>query len=302
MPFIYEKLSGELIFPKNGRPRKVFFAGKGGVGKTTMACTAALWAAESGRRTALVTTDPASHIGEVFGIEVGPVLRKVSDTDLWLVRIDPKEALEHYQQAVLSTVPNDGETQERVHEELNSPCTEEVAVFQHFLDFVLDDAFAVTVFDTAPTGHTVRLLQLAWDYAGELAGKTALSSETAALDASQLARMRSAIRILQDPDATSMLFVTLPEMTPIAEMERAIFDLEKTGIATQAIIVNQVLPGEAASSALFGQRLKKQMRHIDDLRPRHPGQALAAAALQDDEILGIALLRQFGNDVMTTLP
>ncbi len=98
-------------------------------------------------------------------------LRKGPNTDLWLVRIDPKAALDHDQQAVLSTVPNDGETQERVREELNCPCTEQVAVFQHFLDFVLDGAFAVTVFDTAPTGHTVRLLRLAWDLCGGIGGQ-----------------------------------------------------------------------------------------------------------------------------------
>ncbi len=299
MPFTYEKLLEELLVPRGGRPRKVFFAGKGGVGKTTLACTAALFAAERGNRTVLVTTDPASHIGEVFGVEVGPALRKIPHTDLWLVRIDPKAALENYQQAVLATVPDDAETQGRVREELNSPCTEEVAVFQHFLDFVLDDAFDVTVFDTAPTGHTVRLLQLAWDYAGELAGKTALSSETAALDGAQLApRMQAAIQTLQDPGATSMLFVTLPEMTPIAEMERAIADLGRTGIATQAIIVNEVLPEEAATSPLFGKRLAKQMMYIDDLRPRHPAQAFATAPLQDDEILGVALLQQFGDQLI----
>ncbi len=301
MPFSYEKLPADLLIPQKGKHRRVFFAGKGGVGKTTLACTSALYTADQGFKTLLVTTDPAAHIGNVLGQTVTSQPKQVSHTPLWLVRIDPKTAFEQYRQQVLSSLEGrftDLETVKRVSEELNSPCTEEVAVFQEFLDYVLSEDFAVTVFDTAPTGHTLRLLQLSWNYETELEHKDAFTAETAALDDIQLARMHAAIRTLQDPDETGMFFVTLPETTPIAEMERAMADLERTHIHTQAIVVNQVLPEEAATSRLFGRRLELQMRQIHALQQRNAVQTVVMATLQDDEVLGTELLNQFVKQVI----
>ena len=301
MPFSYEKLPADLLIPQKGKHRRVFFAGKGGVGKTTLACTSALYTADQGFKTLLVTTDPAAHIGNVLGQTVTSQPKQVSHTPLWLVRIDPKTAFEQYRQQVLSSLGGrftDLETVKRVSEELNSPCTEEVAVFQEFLDHVLSEDFAVTVFDTAPTGHTLRLLQLSWNYETELEHKDAFTAETAALDDIQLARMHAAIRTLQDPDETGMFFVTLPETTPIAEMERAMADLERTHIHTQAIVVNQVLPEEAATSRLFGRRLELQMRQIHALQQRNAVQTVVMATLQDDEVLGTELLNQFVKQVI----
>lgn len=301
MSSMLEKLPADLLLPRPGARRRIFFAGKGGVGKTTMACTSALYMANQGYKTLLVTTDPAAHIGNLFGQTVGPVPQQVAGTNLWLARIDPKAAFAAYRQQVLDSLQEqfgNAETADRVSEELNSPCTEEVAVFEKFLDYLLSDEFEVTVFDTAPTGHTIRLLQLSWDYETELEHKDAFTAETAALDKTQLARMGEAIRTLQDRDETGMFFVTLPETTPIAEMERAIADLEKTQIGTQAIIVNQVLPEEAASSRLFGKRLELQTRHIHKLKEKNTSQTIAVATLQDDEIVGVELLGQFANEVI----
>ncbi len=301
MPFNYDQLPADLLLPRGDKRRRIFLAGKGGVGKTTLASTTALFAADQGFKTLLVTTDPAAHIGNVFGETVTSVPRQISGSNLWLVRIDPKVAFDAYRNQVLDSLEyqfQDAETVGRVSEELNSPCTEEVAVFQEFLDYVLSDEFDVTVFDTAPTGHTVRLLQLSWDYEEELEHKDAFTAETAALDDAQLARMNTAIRTLQDQDETGMLFVTLPESTPIAEMERAIADLERTHIYTQGIIVNQVLPEEAATSRLFGKRLELQMGHIDRLKKRNTNRTIAVATLQDDEIIGAELLKRFAKEMI----
>jgi len=297
----YEKLPGDLLLPRGAKRRRLFFAGKGGVGKTTMASTAALFAANKGFKTLLVTTDPAAHIGQVFGCEVTSVPQRLEGTNLWLVRIDPKAAFEAYRHKVLHSLETGfghRDTVDRVSEELNSPCTEEVAVFQEFLDYLLSDRFDVTVFDTAPTGHTIRLLQLSWDYETELVNKEAFTAETAALDAVQLGRMNEAIRTLQDRDETAMCFVTLPESTPIAEMERAISDLERTRIDTQAIIVNQVLPQEAASSRLFGRRIAVQEAHVARLQERQQDCKMAIALLQDDEVMGSAMLNRFIAEVI----
>ncbi|QSO53198.1 ArsA family ATPase [Alicyclobacillus curvatus] len=301
MPFNYEKLPADLLLPQVGLRRRIFFAGKGGVGKTTLASTAAMFAADQGYKTLLVSTDPAAHIGNVFGETVTSVPRRISDSNLWLVRIDPKVAFDAYRHQVLDSLGQqfeDAETVERVSEELNSPCTEEVAVFQEFLDYVLGEEFDVTVFDTAPTGHTIRLLQLSWDYEAELEHKDAFTAETGTLDDAQLARMNAAIRTLQDEKETGMLFVTLPESTPIAEMERAIVDLERTHIHTQGIIVNQVLPEEVVTSRLFGKRLELQMTHINHLKERNTNRTIAVATLQDDEIIGAELLKWFAQEVI----
>lgn len=301
MSFDYEKLPAELLLPRDGKRRRLFLAGKGGVGKTTMACTSAIYTANQGFKTLLVTTDPAAHIGNLFNQTVTSVPQQVDGTNLWLVRIDPKVAFEAYRKKVLGSLEaqfDHKDTVNRVSEELNSPCTEEVAVFQEFLDYLLSDTFEVTVFDTAPTGHTIRLLQLSFDYEIELEHKDAFTAETAALDKVQLARMNEAIRTLQDPSETGMFFVTLPESTPISEMERAIVDLDKAHIQSQAIIVNQVLPEEASTSRLFGKRLEKQMGHIKALKQRNSNKTIAMVTLQDEEVIGVELLQLFANEVI----
>ncbi len=301
MPLRYEKLPQDLLLPKSGRRRRIFLAGKGGVGKTTVACTTALFLAEQGLRTLLVTTDPAAHTGQLFGVSVTSTPARYEDSDLWLARIDPKAAFADYKERVLASVAGQfaaAGTLARVREELNSPCTEEVAVFQEFLDYLLQEDFAVTVFDTAPTGHTIRLLQLSFGHEADLERKDAFTAETAALDGVQLRRMQAAIATLQDPVETGLIFVTLPEATPIAEMERAMVDLSRTHIVTQAIMVNQVLPPEAQSSRLFGKRLLVQRDYIEALRRRHPELVIAVAALQDEEVIGRSRMQQFASQML----
>jgi arsenite/tail-anchored protein-transporting ATPase len=299
MSFEYEKIPAEQLLPRDGKCRRIFFAGKGGVGKTTMACASAVYTANQGFKTLLMTTDPAAHIGNLFDRTVTSVPEQIDGMYLWVARIDPKAAFEAYRNKVLSSLKTQFEsTVLRVREELNSPCTEEVAVFQEFLDYLLSDNFEVIVFDTAPTGHTLRLLQLSFSYEAELEHKEAFTAETAALDRAQLSRMNEAIRILQSPDETGMFFVTLPETTPIAEMERTIADLAKSGIDTQVIIVNQVLPQEASTSRLFGKRLEKQMAHVKALKQRNGNSAISVVALQDGEIIGVDSLKLFVSEVV----
>ncbi|UOF90027.1 ArsA family ATPase [Fodinisporobacter ferrooxydans] len=293
MSLSFEKFPQDLILPEAGRTKRIFLAGKGGVGKTTMSSAIAVYATEQGRRTLLITTDPAAHTGNVLGVEVTAKPIRFQQSNLWLARIDPKQAFWQYKERVLKQVQEQfgtGDTWERVNEELNSPCTEEVAVFQEFLDFLLDDSYEVVVFDTAPTGHTIRLLTLSFDYETELKNKDSFTAETAALDQAQMARMQQAIRTLQDPVKTSMMFVTLAETTPITEMERAMGDLAAAEIPTQAVIVNQVLPEEAQTSPLFGKRRNIQLQHYHALKQNHPQQAIAVAEYQEDEIIGAKAL------------
>ncbi len=294
------RLPETMVLPEACKRKRIFLAGKGGVGKTTMACATALYAADCEHKTLLVTTDPAAHLADVLGQEVSSSPKQVMDSNLWAVRIDPKVAFERYKERILLGVKMRFGSEESlavIQEELDSPCTEEIAVFQEFLDDLLSDDYEVIVFDTAPTGHTLRLLQLAWDYETELSHKSSFTAETSALDHAELARMREAIRVLQSKKETTMAFVTLAESTPISEMERAIADLEKADIETQAIIVNQILPEEASGSRLFGPRRERQQDYLMQLIGRHKNRIVTECELLDDEVSGGNALRRVGEQI-----
>ncbi len=302
MSLLSKNVPESLLFPLPACQKRLFLAGKGGVGKTTMACATALFTADHGQKTLLVTTDPAAHLGSVLNTEVTASPTLIVESSLWAVRIDPKAAFERYKQRILVDVRKrfgTGEALNVVKEELDSPCTEEIAVFQEFLGYLLSEEYAVIVFDTAPTGHTLRLLQLAWDYETELRHKSSFTAETSALDREELVRMQAAIQLLKDRTETSMIFVTLAESTPIAEMERAIADLENAGIHTQAIVVNQLLPDEAATSRLFGPKRDRQQEYLAELARKHPSRVIAECELSDDEVTGIVPLRMLACQILT---
>lgn len=294
------RLPETMVLPEACKRKRIFLAGKGGVGKTTMACATALYAADCGHKTLLVTTDPAAHLADVLGQEVSASPKQVMNSKLWAVRIDPKVAFERYKERILLGVKMRFGSEESlavIQEELDSPCTEEIAVFQEFLDDLLSDDYEVIVFDTAPTGHTLRLLRLAWDYETELSHKSSFTAETSALDHAELARMREAIRVLQSKKETTMAFVTLAESTPISETERAIADLEKADIEAQAIIVNQILPEEASGSRLFGPRRERQQDYLMQLVERHKNRIVTECELLDDEVSGDNALRRVGEQI-----
>ena len=170
----------------NGSPRTIFFAGKGGVGKTVASCATAVWSARQGHRTLLVTTDPAAHIGQVLGAAVGTEPAPVDGVaGLWAARVDAKAAAIAYTDRIIADATARGRSPASIaamREELDSPCTEEMAAFDQFIELASRDAFDVTVFDTAPTGHTLRLLELPIDWSRQIDIKVFASVDTAAAD------------------------------------------------------------------------------------------------------------------------
>ena len=150
----------------NDVPRFVFFTGKGGVGKTSLACAVAVHLADAGKRVLLVSTDPASNVGQVFGQTIGHQITPVADVaGLTALDIDPEKAAESYRERTLAPVRAflSAFDLAAVTEQLSGACTTEIASFNEFTALLADDAAADVdhvVFDTAPTGHTVRLLQL----------------------------------------------------------------------------------------------------------------------------------------------
>jgi arsenite-transporting ATPase len=160
-------------------PRFLFFTGKGGVGKTSIACASALQLAAAGQRVLLVSTDPASNVGHVFGAAIGNQITAIpAVTNLWALEIDPQAAAQAYRDRIVGPVK--GLLPEAVvrgiEEQLSGACTTEIAAFDEFTGLLIDSALTADydhiIFDTAPTGHTIRLLQLPGAWSGFLeAGK-----------------------------------------------------------------------------------------------------------------------------------
>ena len=156
-------------------PRFLFFTGKGGVGKTSIACATAIELAQVGQRVLLVSTDPASNVGQVFGITIGnhiPPVAAVPGLDA--LEIDPQAAAQAYRDRIVGPVrgllPDD--VVRGIEEQLSGACTTEIAAFDEFTglltDSALTQAYAHIIFDTAPTGHTIRMLQLPGAWSGFL--------------------------------------------------------------------------------------------------------------------------------------
>jgi arsenite-transporting ATPase len=274
-----------------GSSRQVFFAGKGGVGKTTMACLTAVHAARQGYRTLLLTTDPAAHTGSVLGKNVTDQVEAIDGVlGLFAAKIDQKQATEDYKKGILddARAKFDEDTIRTMTEELASPCTEEMAAFQRFIDLSSTPGFDVIVFDTAPTGHTLRLLELPMDWSEQIRLKATGATEAmSAGDRQQKDRFDHAVSAMRDPALTTFSFVMYPESTPILEAYRASQELAAIGVATQLVVANLLIAEEQATTPFFQKRRQLQLGYLDDMRRRFAGAALLRVPLMDSDIRGI---------------
>ncbi|AEJ41866.1 arsenite efflux ATP-binding protein ArsA (TC 3.A.4.1.1) [Sulfobacillus acidophilus TPY] len=287
------------MFPPNVK-RRIFFSGKGGVGKTTLATATAVAGAGAGYRTLLVTTDPAAHTGWVLETTVDTVPRPVADVPgLYVARIDPAWETAEYQRKVLEEAAHHYPTDTllRLQEELASPCTEEVAVFHRFLDLLLSDEWPLVVFDTAPTGHTLRLLELPLSYRQQLSVKVAGLGPTET-DAGEVARIADALSLLRGP-STKMAFVLYPEATPILEARRAIAELDTVGIHATHVMVNHVLPEEVLADPLFGARYHMQQQYLERLRKDFPDEQMVTVPLMAHDVIGLTAVHELNEFVFS---
>lgn len=237
-------------------PRYLFFTGKGGVGKTSIACATAIHLAETGCRVLLVSTDPASNVGQVFGVDIGNKVTAISAvTRLSALEIDPQAAAQAYRDRIVGPVR--GKLPEAVvkgiEEQLSGACTTEIAAFDEFTalltDTKLTSAFDHIVFDTAPTGHTIRLLQLPVAWSGFLeAGKGDASclGPLAGL-AKQRAQYEAAVEALADGARTRLILVARAQNSALSEAARTHGELAAIGLTQQFLVVNGLLPKEEAA-------------------------------------------------------
>lgn len=313
------------------RPR-LFFGGKGGVGKTTLAAAAALQSADLGVPTLLVSTDPAHSAGDILEREVGPEPRPVVP-DLWAMEVDPAAEAQTYIDEVKTRVAETtpprlaAEVERQIDVARVSPGAEEAALFERFARVLeAGERFGRIVFDTAPTGQTLRLLSLpelmsAWigglverrrkvSALGRMwrnvAGAAAAGRSDAAdpvLEAleERQARFQRARRTLTDPSLTAFMFVVVPDRLPILETHRAVSTLTQYGIPVGGLFVNQVLPNPSGDGFL-GRRKERESRHLDDIGVRLGEWPTAFVPMLEEDPTGLDALRNLSASVSSDPP
>ncbi len=240
---------GPLVDALAATPRGVVLTmGKGGVGKTTVAAAIAVALARRGLRVRLSTTDPAAHVADAVG---------APPPGLTVSRIDPAAETRAYAAEVLSSVGPQLDEKGRalLEEDLRSPCTEEVAVFRAFARTVAEGDDAIVVLDTAPTGHTILLLDAAESYHREVLRQGSRMPES----------VRRLLPRLRDPQFTRVLLVTLPEATPVHEGRALEADLARAGIAPFAWVVNQSLTPVATGDPVLTARRAAERVYLDEV-------------------------------------
>jgi arsenite-transporting ATPase len=281
----------------DGRRRTIFFTGKGGVGKTVASCISAVWLASHGYKTLLLTTDPAAHLGDVLGQPVGDTPTVMTGVpNLWAVKIDPKAAAETYKARILASARQRGRPESAIQvmrEELDSPCTEEMAAFDQFIDYASQSDWQAVVFDTAPTGHTMRLLELPVDWSQQIDVKVFASVDGSAADDVAKQRFAGVIEMMRDPSQSTFAFVMVPESTPILEAWRAAQELSTVGIHPGLVVANLVIPPDQASTPFAMARRRMQEKYLAEIHQRFSTPVLEIPLLPC-EVKGLPMLAELG--------
>jgi arsenite-transporting ATPase len=278
----------------------VFFTGKGGVGKTSTACATAVILADQGKKIMLVSTDPASNLQDVFETELsnkGVPIEAVPN--LVVANFNPEDAAEEYKESVVS--PYRGKLPDVViqnmEEQLSGSCTVEIAAFNEFSNFITDEKaqkdFDHIIFDTAPTGHTLRMLQLpsAWsNFISESNHGASCLGQLAGLE-SQKEVYKKAVETLADGSLTTLMLVARPEDSPLKEAERASKELQDIGVHNQVLIINGVL--KEADDRLSTHITNKQQRALQEMPHFLRDLAIYSIPLRPYNIYGLDNVRAF---------
>ena len=287
-------------------PRYLFFTGKGGVGKTSIACACAVELADAGKKVLLVSTDPASNVGQVFGVTIGNHITAIASVPrLSALEIDPQGAAQAYRDRIVGPVrgvlPDD--VIQGIEEQLSGACTTEIAAFDEFTGLLTDArltaGFDHIIFDTAPTGHTIRLLQLPGAWSGFLeAGKGDASclGPLAGLE-KQRTQYKAAVQALADPGRTRLVLVARAQAATLREANRTHQELAAIGLSQQYLVINGVLPVEALHAdplaAAIHQREALALANMSDALQALPQDRLA---LKPFNLVGLEALRHLLND------
>jgi len=268
----------ETFNPKKIKLTKyLFFTGKGGVGKTSTACATAVILADEGKKVLLISTDPASNLQDVFNIELNNKGVSIKDVpNLIVVNINPEEAAQEYKESIVA--PYRGKLPDVViknmEEQLSGSCSVEIAAFNEFSAFITDEKteqeYDHIIFDTAPTGHTLRLMQLpsAWsNFISESTHGASCLGQLSGLE-SKKEIYKQAVETLSNKDMTTLILVSRPEKEPLKEAERASQELKDLGVNNQILIINGVLQSydDTVSKSLFDKQREALRNMPPDLK------------------------------------
>lgn len=264
----------KLYNPSNeGFTKYIFFTGKGGVGKTSIACATSLNLADSGKNVLLISTDPASNLQDVFDIPLSNKVTKLKDIPtLSILNLNPEQAALEYKESIIG--PYRGKLPEAVlfnmEEQLSGSCTVEIAAFNEFADVITNkekhDLYDHIVFDTAPTGHTLRMLQLpaAWNtFIDEnTTGISCLGQLSGLGDRKEV--YEQAVKTLSDKNNTTLFLVSRPDETPLKEVERSYKELLDLDIQSQRLIINGVLENFDQDDSISSKLYKRQQSALEN--------------------------------------
>ena len=286
-----------------GLTKYLFFTGKGGVGKTSLACATAVKFADEGKKVLLISTDPASNLQDVFETELnnkGVLIPEVKG--LTVANLNPVQAAAEYRESVVA--PYRGKLPESVitnmEEQLSGSCTVEIAAFNEFAGFITDektaDQFDNIIFDTAPTGHTLRMLQLPSAWSGFISESThgvSCLGQLSGLESKKTV-YKKAVETLADKALTTLVLVTRPEETPIKEAARASAELAQLGICNQSMVINGLLieHSDEISNSLY----QKQQRALAGISAPLRNINTYCVPLRAYNVTGIAHIRALLND------
>lgn len=290
--------------------RHLFFTGKGGVGKTALACAAAISLADRGKRVLLVSTDPASNLDEMLGVQLGNVPTKVPGVPtLQALNVDPVAAAEAYRERVIA--PYRGQKSEReiqtIREQLSGACTTEIAAFDEFAGLIGGAdarAFDHVVFDTAPTGHTLRLLELPLAWTNFLDTNTRGASCLGPHSGLTMRRERfgAARSALSDASQTTIVLVSRPDVGALREAARTSSELRALGIENQQLVVNAVFHASDERDAIAVAFEKKGAAALREMPEELRSLERFEVALKGYDIVGLAALRRLFDEEPVTPP
>lgn len=288
----------------------VFFGGKGGVGKTTCSASFAWLCAQKGKKILAVSTDPAHSLGDIFEIPLGPEIKEIQE-NLYGLEIDPEQESKKYiekikcnMSTILSPVIID-EVEKQLDAASVSPGSEESAIFDKFVEIInsYGNEFDIVVFDTAPTGHTLRLLSLPELLGGWL--DRLLDKRRRALELKQMANFDKSRKLIDDPiikilstrkenlekvrkiliddRMISFVFVLNPEKLPIEETKKAVNILDKYKIPVNYLVVNKVMP-ESFKDEFWVSRKALEEKYLDEIKSTFPTKTIIYLPLLNSDV------------------
>jgi arsenite/tail-anchored protein-transporting ATPase len=278
----------------------IFFTGKGGVGKTSTACATAVTLADSGNKVLLISTDPASNLQDVFetkldnkGVEIKGV------TNLTVLNLDPIQAAYEYKESVVG--PYKGKLPESViknmEEQLSGACTVEIAAFNEFSNYLtnkeLESKYDYIIFDTAPTGHTLRMLQLpsAWSsfISGNQHGASCLGQLAGLEDKKEM--YKDAVKNLADAKLTTLVLIARPEYSPLFEANKTSHELKELGVNNQILVINGIFEGDVDLCDISNSLLEKQTAALQNIPQAIKNLPMYKIPLRDYNVMGLENIR-----------